>query len=351
VRGLKSGAEEASQLARGHLTHNTDKTKFKRWEKLHMSRGRFLVGSVLGAWGLMVGSILVMAQEPPPPGPGGPKSDMLNRGVAIRILDGGMEFNNKVVTGAPFSAQATTITDQTLADGNHIHHENQATLYRDSQGRTRREMTLGGLGPWSAAETETKMVVMINDPVAGVHYMLHPDERRAIQMPLPNTAIVKGMNAAKPLSAKAEAGNTAGGDKVYELPAPPPDAPGGDFHLFYRRFGEEEQTGQSESLGTQVIEGIKAEGTRITSTIPAGSIGNEQPIEIVTERWYSPELQMVMMSKRNDPRVGETTFRLSNINRVEPAAALFQVPTDYQVEKGPAPRLLQMQGPLTESKP
>lgn len=120
--------------------------------------------------------------------------------------------------------------------------------------------------------------------------------------------------------------------------------------MFYRSLNDEEQNGQTESLGTQVIEGVKAEGMRITSTIQAGTIGNDQAIQIVTERWYSPELQMVVMSKKSDPRVGETTFRLTNISRAEPAATLFRVPADYTLEKAPGPKLFFQQS-VTESKP
>ena len=307
-----------------------------------MKKSKVLKGIVLSTLGLMVGGILVAAQEPPPAPPLGPNSAM--KTVAMKIIGGDMEFNDKLVKGAPFSAQATTVTDQTLADGNHIHHQNNASLYRDSQGRTRRETTLGGFGPWSAAEAETKLVVMINDPVAGVHYMLHPDEHTAIQMPLPK---LRGT-----LPAKAAGGKAAAEDRVFavRVPPPPPDAPEGDFHIFYQRFDREEQSGQTESLGTQVIEGVKAEGTRVNETIPAGAIGNDQPIQIVTERWYSSDLQMVVMSRRSDPRLGETTFRLTNISRAEPVATLFQVPADYTLEKGPTPNIFFRQS-ATESKP
>jgi hypothetical protein len=306
-----------------------------------MRRKKLLKTSLLGALGLMAGGILVTAQEPPPPAVG-PASAVTT--IGMRIVGGDIDFNDKLVTGAPFSAQATTVTDQTLADGNHIHHQNNASLYRDSQGRTRRETTLGGFGPWSATEAETKLVIMINDPVAGVHYMLHPDEHKAIQLPLPKLPGI--------LPSKTASGKAAAEDRVFALrvPPPPPDAPGGDFHIFYQHFDREEQSGQTESLGTQVIEGVKAEGTRINETIPAGTIGNDQPIQIVTERWYSAELQMVVMSKRNDPRVGETTFRLTNINRAEPVATLFQVPADYTLEKAPTPNIV-IQQSATESKP
>ena len=92
---------------------------------------------------------------------------------------------------------------------------------------------------------------------------------------------------------------------------------------------------RKESLGKQTIEGVEAEGTRETFTIGAGEIGNEQPIQVVSERWYSPELQTVVMSRHSDPRFGETTFRLTNINRSEPARSLFEVPADYTVKEGP----------------
>ena len=93
---------------------------------------------------------------------------------------------------------------------------------------------------------------------------------------------------------------------------------------------------KTESLGTQVIEGVNAEGTRSTITIPAGTEGNDQPFDIVSERWYSPDLQMVVMSSHSDPRVGESVYRVTNINRAEPAHSLFEVPSDFTVteEKG-----------------
>ncbi|MBL8191880.1 MAG: TonB family protein, partial [Acidobacteria bacterium] len=92
----------------------------------------------------------------------------------------------------------------------------------------------------------------------------------------------------------------------------------------------------TESLGKQMIEGVEAEGKRTVTTIPVGAIGNERPIEIVSESWYSPELQTTVLSKRNDPTSGETTFRLTNIRRGNPDASLFQVPSDYTIKEGGA---------------
>jgi hypothetical protein len=90
----------------------------------------------------------------------------------------------------------------------------------------------------------------------------------------------------------------------------------------------------TESLGTQTINEVSATGTRTTRTIPAGKIGNDKPIQIVTERWYSPDLQVNVMTKRTDPWSGTTTTQLTNISREEPAATLFQVPPDYTVKAG-----------------
>jgi hypothetical protein len=102
----------------------------------------------------------------------------------------------------------------------------------------------------------------------------------------------------------------------------------------------------TESLGKQNIEGVEAEGTRSTVTFPAGTFGNERPISIVSERWYSPELQTVVMTKHSDPRFGETNYRLTNINRSEPARTLFEVPSDYTLKTEEShPRRLRMMSP------
>jgi hypothetical protein len=102
------------------------------------------------------------------------------------------------------------------------------------------------------------------------------------------------------------------------------------------RQQQEEASGalKVESLGTKVVNGVNADGTRTTHTIATGEIGNSAPIQIVSERWYSPDLQTVVQSTRTDPRFGTTTFTLSNIQKTEPAATLFSVPGDYTVKEG-----------------
>src|SRR5271156_6479158 len=235
---------------------------------------------------------------PPPPAPGhgfghGPGRD------EIRFLGFEAGLGDKVVTGAPFSASFTTESTETLADGNQIKHTSTGTIARDSQGRTRGDMTLPAFGPMAVAGQAAPHVTFVNDPVAGTRYILEADTKTARLMPPP------------PDKAEfARKGHTG---------APGAGAAAADKDVV------------TTSLGTQTIGGVTAEGTRYTRTIPAGQIGNAKPIVITTERWYSADLQMVVMTKRSDPRSGDTVFQMTNIARTEPAASLFQVPADYTV--------------------
>jgi hypothetical protein len=213
----------------------------------------------------------------------------------------------KIVKGAPFSATASSETKQTLQDGSNIVRTTSSTLYRDSQGRSRREVTLSGFGPLQTSG-KARTMITIGDPVAGVHYMLDPVQKVAHKM------TPKG----------ARGGAWANGNQqAFE-------------QKMQKHMAKEESSGelQKESLGTQSINGVNAEGTRITRTIPAGQIGNDKPIQIVFERWYSPDLQIVVKSTRIDPRFGTTTYTLTNVQRAEPAATLFTVPSDYTVKEG-----------------
>jgi hypothetical protein len=241
---------------------------------------------------------------------------------------------------------------QTLSDGNRIVHENRTTLYRDSQGRTRREQTLGAVGPWAAAG-EANQIIFINDPVANVNYVLNPKDRTARKMTPPQFMPFEATNGA-PMGEAGVAVNTevrsfgwigaGGGEEVHRegqftIAVPPPHQ---------QRMGQPPTT---ESLGTRVIEGVVAEGTRTTITIPANTIGNERALEIVSERWYSPELQMEVLTRRNDPRFGETAYQLTNVQRSEPSPLLFEVPTDYTVNEDPVAPRIRMFKKLHEKAP
>ena len=258
--------------------------------------------------GALVASVgALRAQEPPAGAPppdamgqeGGPEGPL---GPRMEILGFGEMHPGKVVTGAPYSAVAVTETRQSLADGNAISRKVQANVFRDSQGRTRRETTLTGVGPLSTTGA-SRTFVMIHDPVAGTAFVLHQDTKVAEKLPVPR-----------------------GGGK------PPANLQG----KFNARMQEEIANGtlKKEDLGVQTINGISAQGTRFTRTIPAGQAGNAKPIIITNERWYSPDLQIVIKTVRNDPRFGETTYTVTNIQKQEPAAALFAVPSDYTVKQG-----------------
>lgn len=249
---------------------------------------------------LMLGVHSAAAQEPPPPpgpefGPAGPMMELLGFG--------GMH-PGKVVTNAPYSGVAVREITQKLADGNSIDRTVQVNVYRDSQGRTRRDSTFNGFGPL-ASSGETRTVTMIHDPVAGTSYILHPDTKTAEQLPAPPA---RGNDTANPQS------------------------------KFQARIQQEIADGtlKKEDLGTQTINGISTQGTRYTRVIPAGQVGNSKPITVTNEQWYSPDLQIVVKSTRTDPRMGQTTYTLTDIQRTEPAAALFTVPSGYSVTQAKA---------------
>jgi hypothetical protein len=241
-------------------------------------------------------------------------------------------FGGNTVTGSPYSAEAVTLIEQRLADGNRISRRTTATIYRDSEGRTRRDQTLGAIGPWVVSE-ELPQISSIHDPVEKARYMLDHTNRTARKLPafamptFTRGVAGPGQAVAVPPPPGAVAGVVAAGEP-FEIPLPPPPGVGFRARIPGPSPLPEPRT---ESLGTQLMEGVEAEGTRSISTIPAGAIGNDFAIEIVSERWYSPELQAIVLSLHKDPRMGETTYRLSNIQRTEPARSLFEIPAGYTV--------------------
>jgi hypothetical protein len=257
-----------------------------------------------------------------------------------------MSFDGKLVKGAPYSAQAINENIQVLAGGNRIVHQNTSSIYRDSDGRTRRDQTISMVGGYAAAGDPIQ-TTFINDPVAGVNYILDAKNRTARKIDLSSRLAVEKKMAEGMKARSAEGAPTpeqAARQKVEALnfemrthgPGMGPVGPLGGQSGFMVMKADPKNS-RKESLGKQTIEGVEAEGTRITTTIPAGEIGNEQPIEIVSESWYSPDLQTVVMSRHTDPRNGEHTYRLTNINRSEPPHSLFEVPPDYTVQEAGPP--------------
>ena len=229
------------------------------------------------------------------------------------------------VQGAPYSATITNESVQTLADGNRIVQSSTGTTARDSRGRTRQDAPLPPIGNLSAANAPH--LVFIMDPVAQVSYTLNLTDKTAEKMSIPSAA--PGPSAAT-AGARQVFVTQSGAVQVPDAPPPPPAI------AIVKSLGSEEHAElTTEDLGTETMEGLLVTGARTTRTIPAGEIGNEKPISIVTEVWTSPDLKTIVYSKRSDPRMGEQTFKLANIVRAEPDASLFTVPADFKLTDGP----------------
>ena len=246
----------------------------------------------------------------------------------------GQMMGGKVIKAAPYSAEAVTEATQTLADGNKIVNKSSTMMYRDSEGRERREESIGNLGALGASATPTK-AIFISDPVAKVNYSLDPQAKTARKSgSVPVTFTVNGSG---PTVTSSGAMSIAMSDERMinqTIAAGRAGGLGGQTVGYSYRFETTSDATKpapnTEQLGTKMIEGVSAEGTRTTTTIPAGKIGNERDIVITHERWYSPELQMVVMTKSSDPRSGDTVYRITNISRSEPMPSLFEVPSDYK---------------------
>jgi hypothetical protein len=233
-------------------------------------------------------------------------------------------FMSEAVKNAPYSAKQTRQTTQTLGDGTHITTSSTTNVYRDSSGRTRTEVN--------------DEIATINDPVGGATYRLNMKQQTASTIRLMKPVGVAAdtykvqldsLQAMKLAERDAQT-NTIGGDVIYSV-----STTGGTITVNKVEGGAGNPPEVvRESLGTQTIEGLVVEGTRVTRTTPQGAIGNDRPITSVTERWYSPDLQLYVMTKTSDPRNGETIIQLTGVNRAEPDASLFQIPANYKVVGG-----------------
>jgi TonB family protein len=332
---------------------------------------------------------------------------------AFQFFSQEKSFDDRLVTGAPFSADVASETIQTLGDGTRIVQRFEGRLYRDSKGRTRSERTyqMGGT-------SEQKQIINIYDPVDGASYRLDSDTRtgrksvypklaRPLQPKTPVStsasvnakdsrkgnaprvtpgealrkiqphypAIAKAANASGPvpvgilvsetgevLEAHAVGGHPLLRDAAvqaargwmfkpteisgkavktrgiltfnFELTDEAP-APAGLTETYVSPSGLTKTivkpATKTEGLGKQMVEGVECEGERAVTTMPVGTIGNDRPIETVNETWYSPELKVMILSKRSDPRFGESTYSVTNITRSEPYAELFLPPSDYKL--------------------
>ena len=264
----------------------------------------------------------------------------------------------RITPGRPYSADAVTESLQVLGDGNRISTKTVTRVFRDNEGRTRREQ----LGSDGNAQTIT-----INDPVGGTSYTLNPATKTASQGGVfsfaPATAAPSGYiggprggggGGAATVAGVPVARGGGGGRggaatatteqetrmrevekaaKVEQAETSRTAAAQSKQVIELAASGRGKPT--KEELGDQMIEGVRATGTRTTTVIPAGSsIGNMNEIRIVSEQWFSPDLEVLVMTKHSDPRVGETVYRLTNIVRAQPDPNLFVLPADYTLRSG-----------------
>ena len=239
----------------------------------------------------------------------------------------------QVVKGKPYSADTSTETVQTLTDGNRIVHRTVSKFYRDSEGRTRHEQTFGNVDPDHPSPHEVK--VFVDDPVSGTAYVLDPGSKTA----------EKVVRTRKFLDERTSDDSgaqflfkTVKDGEVAELGAPERtmikirDEHSGNPDTMVLQIPDEKREEVKEDLGTKNIEGVDCTGTRRTITIPAGEVGNEKPISIVTETWFAPAIGAMVQSSTDDPRWGKTTYQLTNVQLGEPAQSLFEPPADFKVD-------------------
>jgi hypothetical protein len=255
-------------------------------------------------WCLLLSAAMVFAQGPRgfvrPGGPGG-------RGAFGRGGPGA----ERVVTGAPFSGVEVRQFQEQLANGNSINRTSQVTLYRDSEGRTRSEVTVT---PDASTGKQPFTMITISDPVAGVRHELNSSTMtsRSIRIPM------------------AHGGSGRGGrGNSQARPATP--APGAQAAA---RPGRGGAAVTRTELGSEVKNGVLATGTRSAEVIPAGRIGNTQAMTVERETWFSTELKRAVEVKVTDPQRGNSTMELTNLVPGEPSASLFSVPAGYTAATG-----------------
>jgi hypothetical protein len=242
------------------------------------------------AWGALLVSAISLTGQELPPGSRLQVANWLTGDIGVRALDEG--FNNQVVKGKPFSATEERHSLQILGNGTRIETSQSNRLYRDSEGRTRVEDMGGKIAIW--------------DPVAGFRAELDPA-----------TKVARKGNAISTPYGLAVTASLQG--------------------LVTQLNQVRSITGEvTENLKPQAINGIAAQGTRVTTTIPRGQIGNDRDIAVITERWVSNDLQMLVKSLNSDPRFGDTTYELTRIAQGPQDASLFQIPSDY-TQTGNAP--------------
>lgn len=236
--------------------------------------------------------------------------------TAIVVSQPAPALHRGAITGEPYSAHTEMVHTQTLEDGTRIERKmNVENSFRDSQGRTRTERYIAF--PDAQGEPNDLISVMIHDPTTDVTYLLNPHDHTARELTAQPALFLSG-NAVSVQSPSAAVTS------------------GGVVRIQSGILAQQERPHPkitTVDLGTQEMEGVVATGTRTTMEYPAGIVGNDRPFSVITERWQSDELKLMILTKRTDPRSGESVTRVTNLDRNEPDASLFQVPEDYTITK------------------
>jgi hypothetical protein len=215
------------------------------------------------------------------------------------------------IPGSPYSAVAATKSTTTFSDGNRIVRTNMVRYFRDGQGRTRVERTMGGDGVGNASQSN--LMIIITDPVGGELYLVRPQSKSVDAMKM------------TPQVAAAQAATH-----------PPAD---GEVPFGLMGIGASlstEAATNETSLGQKVVNGVTATGTRVVRTFPAGVLGNEKPITSTVDEWFSADLGVPVQVTQKSSIGGEISLNLTQVVRGEPDSTLFAPPAGYTVRQAPA---------------
>lgn len=225
-------------------------------------------------------------------------------GMTVRPMPSAMV----AVRGAPYSLVRESSQVRTLADGTHItYFANSEKRFRDSLGRTRTEAPLCGHN----VDDSDAVLIQIHDPVAAFAYILDVQNHLAYRFPLRVLGASSASTGAATVSSALPQVRT---EQTLSANAP-----------------RETPRETTEPLPPQTVDGVTVGGTRTTTVIPEGAEGNDRPITVVRETWFSPYLNLPLLAKTSDPRSGDTTSRITNVDTAEPSPLLFQPPVDYKV--------------------
>jgi len=237
------------------------------------------------------------------------------------------EFMRPTEPAQAYMADTEKEVTQMLADGTRISRTTNGRVARDSHGRTWSTMNFSGAVNSGGSEQAPEMIMILDFP-GHTMLMLMPATKMAMKMVLPDTEAMRKQAGAGVMPGAGAPGASAGQSNRSST------QPSAESLAFNPFFSKDTHT---ESLGEQNLAGVIAQGKRYTVTIPAGAVGNDRPIEVTAERWYSKELQATVMARLSDPRKGEAAFRLVNIRLEDPPESLFEVPADYAVQEMKVP--------------